>query len=220
MSAAHSVRGHDVVRHRARVASSHYAPVVARARLELCSVAESDCVRGSHLAALLAWTDSARRVDAGLEIEFAHRPTALWVSEVLGVGGDVIVRWDAGADVVQIRNPQTVLGRYGYRDGRWLFGSGLEAWLGIARGAVHASGVFDRYGLRVDCPTEAMKLTVTGLLGRLGIAAEPASGQPCALIRHNDVRDAMARLGIAGAASMYRSARATHTTVNGKASRS
>lgn len=220
MSAAHSFRGHDVVRHRARAASSHYAPVVARARLGLCAVTETDPVRVGHLAALLAWTDTVRRVDAGLEIEFPHRPTAQWVCDVLGVGVDVTVRWDAGADVVQVRNPQTVLGRYGYRDGRWLFGAGLEAWLGIARGAVHAAGAFDRYGMRVDCPTEGMKLTLTALLGRLGIAAEPASGQPCALIAHSDVRDALARLGIADVAAVYRSARAAHTTVNGKASRS
>ena len=183
--------------------------MVARTRLELCSVHEPAEVRVQHVAALLAWSPHVQRIGTHMVIRFEHGPTALWLTQVLASEDAELVAVGGDGGTVCVQNPQTVLGRYGYRDGRWMFGQGFDAALGISRGAVHAAGVFDRRGLRVQCPTAAMMLTLTAVLARLGIKAKPTGGQPRTTVTASDIPDTLARLGAGGeAAGLYRRLRA------------
>ena len=103
-----------------------------------------------------------------------------------------------------------MLGRYGFRDGRWVFGQGVNAALGISRGAVHAAGTFNGHGLKVACPSAPMMLTLTAVMSRLGITAKPTEGDPRAAIAPADVPAALDRLGIADVAAQYRRLRETN----------
>ena len=198
-------------------ASSRFAPVAARTRLELCSVPEPSEVRVHHVAGLLAWSPHVQRSGTHMVLRFEHGPTAMWLTQVLASPDAELVAVGGDGGTVYVRNPQTVLGRYGYRDGRWMLGRGCDAALGISRGAVHAAGVFDRRGLRVVCPTAAMMLTLTAVLARLGIRAKPTGGQPRAAVTAAYIPDTLARLGIgAAAAGLYQRLR----EVNGRVAQS
>jgi hypothetical protein len=167
-------------------------------------VKETAVIRGQHVAALLAWHRGVERSGALLMVKFDHGPTAFWLSQALSRPGAELLDVGGNGGVVCVRNPQIVLGRYGYRDGRWMFGQGMDAGLGIGRGAVHAAGVFSRRGLRIDCPIAVMMLTLTAVLGRLGIKASPSNGQPAASITAANVPAALERLGIGRLADPYR----------------
>src|SRR6202171_2818115 len=108
-------------RRRPRPANREFAKVVAAARLQLCAVSEPAEVRAHHVAALLAWTERVARVESQMVVRFDHGPTALWLTQALASPDAELV--DVGGDggSVCVRNPQIVLGRYGYRDGRWVF---------------------------------------------------------------------------------------------------
>ena len=186
-----------------------FAAVGAAARLHLCAVTEDPEVRTRHVAALLAFTPTVHRLSTRMLISFEHGPTALWVSEVLDKDA-VLLELSPSRGVVEVVNPQIVLGRYGFRGGRWVFGRGVGAALGISRGAVHAAGVFNGHGLKVGCPTAPMMLTLTAVMARLGINAKPTEGEPRAAISASDVPAALDRLGIAEVTAQYRGLRETN----------
>lgn len=186
-----------------------FASVENAARLHLCAVAEDAKVRARHIGALLAFTSAVTRIGSRMQMTFAHGPTALWVSEVLAHKGVELVEVGGDGGVVVITNPQTVLGHYGFREGRWQFGLGMDAALGISRGAVHAAGAFTKQGLTVACPSASLMLTLTAVLTRLEIKAKPMEGEPRAAIAAGDVPAALRRLGIAGIADEYQRLRDT-----------
>lgn len=182
-----------------------FAPVVDAVRLRLCLPAEAPEVRARHVAALLAFTPAAEQVGGGLRIRFGDASTALWLTRAIGHRGVEVVDVDAAGGVVAVSDPQIVLGRYGFRDGRWVFGQGIDAAVGVGRGAVHAAARFNRQGMKIVCPTAPMMLTLIAVLARLGIEAKPTDGEPRAAIRPGDVPEVLCRLGIGGAAGgMYR----------------
>ena len=198
---------------RRRPRQAGFASVVAAARLQLCAVSEHPEVRARHVAALLAFTPSVQRAGNRMLIRFDHGPTALWLTEALASRDAELLEVGGDGGVVEVMTPQIVLGRYGFREGRWVFGQGVTAALGISRGAVHAAGMFGRTGLKVVCPSASMMLTLTAGLSRLGITAKPAEGEPRAAISAGDVPAALDRLGIAEVAVQYR--RLRETNVNG-----
>lgn len=211
---------------RAVAGSPRYTDVVTRVRAELCGLPESGDVLVGHVAGLIAWAADVRHEKGSVAVPLGSIKTAQWLAGRLpepAVDLDVDVEVDDPGAVVRIRNPQTVLGRYGYRRGRWMFGSGLLTALGVARGAVHAAGVFNARGdLVVPSPSVSAMLTVTGIFRRLGIDAVPSGGEPRTRVRANghDVGDALARLGVGDAAGYYRKVREATTVVRGKGSRS
>jgi len=188
---------------------TNFSPVTSSTRLHLCAVAEDPEVRLRHVAALLAFTPTVRRIGSRMRIRFEHGPTALWLTEALANKDVELI--DVGGDggTVEVTNPQIVLGRYGFREGRWVFGQGVNAALGISRGAVHAAGTFNGHGLKVACPSAPMMLTLTAVMSRLGITAKPTEGDPRAAITPADVPAALDRLGIAEVAAQYRRLRET-----------
>ena len=183
---------------------TNFSSVTSSTRLHLCAVAEDPEVRLRHVAALLAFTPTVRRIGNRMRIRFEHGPTALWLTEALANKDVELI--DVGGDggTVEVTKPQIVLGRYGFRDGRWVFGQGVNAALGISRGAVHAAGTFSGHGLKVACPSAPMMLTLTAVMSRLGITAKPTEGDPRAAIAPADVPAALDRLGIAEVAAQYR----------------
>lgn len=187
-----------------------FAAVISAARLHLCAVAEGSEVRTRHIAALLAFTPAAQRSGNRIRFTFEHSTTALWVSELLGHKDVALVEVGGDGGVIEVSNPQIILGRYGFRDGRWVFGQGMNAALGISRGAVHAAGTFNRHGLKVACPSTPMMLILTVVMTRLGINATPTEGEPRAAISAGDVPAALVRLGIAGIADAYQGLRDTN----------
>jgi hypothetical protein len=192
--------------------------VLADARLHLCVLAEPPQVRIAHIAALLAWTPRVQRFGNRMLIRFEHAPTAYWLAEALACRDAELLEVGADGGVVAVDNPQIVLGRYGYRGGRWMFGPGCNAALGIARGAVQAGGSFGRSGLRIQCPSAAAMLTLTAVLARLGIRAKPTEGEPRAVIGAGGVPGALVRLGIPDVAGQYR--RLREADGNGKGTQS
>ena len=188
-----------------------YSTVMASTRLHLCAVAETPEVRVRHIAALLAFTPTVHRVGNRLRIQFEHGPTAMWLTEVLSNKDVQLLEVGGNGGTVEIATPQIVLGRYGFRDGRWVFGQGMAAAEGISRGAVHAAGTFNGHGLKVACPSAPMMLTLTAVMSRLGINAKPTEGDPRAAIAPADVPTALEQLGIAAVAEEYRRLRETNT---------
>lgn len=196
---------------RRRPRHTNFSPVTSAARLHLCAVGEDPEVRLRHVAALLAFTPTVRRIGSRMRIRFEHGPTALWLTEALANADVDLI--DVGGDggTVEVAQPQIVLGRYGFRDGRWVFGQGVNAALGISRGAVHAAGVFNGHGLKVACPSAPMMLTLTAVMSRLGITAKPTDGDPRAAIAPADVPGALEQLGVAEVAAEYRRLRETNS---------
>jgi hypothetical protein len=190
--------------------TTSYAAVTAAVRLHLCAVAEEPDVRARHMGALLAFTPAVRRIGTRMRVRFEHGPTALWVTEVLAGNEVELLDVGGGGGTVDVINPQIVLGRYGFRDGRWVFGHGRAAALGIGRGAVHAAGLINGHGLKVACPSAPMMLTLTAVMTRLGIAAKPTGGTPRTAIAPAQVATALEQLGIADVADVYRRLRQAH----------
>ena len=200
---------HSPVRRRQPRPSS-LASITTSARLHLCTVSEDPHVRARHVGALLAFTPTVRRVGTRMRIRFEHGPTALWLSEALANKDVELLDVGGSGGTVEVTNPQIALGRYGFREGRWVFGQGVAAALGISRGAVHAAGVFNGHGLKVACPSAPMMLTLTAVMSRLGIAAKPTEGDPRTAIAPADVAAALEQLGIADVAVEYRRRREAH----------
>ena len=188
-----------------------FASIASSTRLHLCAVAEHPEVRARHVAALLAFTPTASRVGNRLQIRFTHGPTAMWLTEVLANKDVQLLEVGGDGGTVEIATPQIVLGRYGFRDGRWVFGQGMAAAEGISRGAVHAAGTFSGHGLKVACPSAPMMLTLTAVMSRLGITAKPTDGDPRAAIAPADVPGALEQLGVAEVAAEYRRLRETNS---------
>ena len=197
------------VRRRRQRRQAGFSSVTAAARLHLCAVSEESEVRVRHVAALLAFTPTVRRFGNRMWIRMEHGPTALWLTEALANKDVTLIEVGGDGGVVEVVNPQIVLGRYGFREGRWVFGQGLSAAEGISRGAVHAAGTFNGHGLKVACPSAPMMLTLTAVMSRLGINAKPTDGDPRAAIGAGDVPAALDRLGIAEVADQYRRLRDT-----------
>ncbi|ORX13065.1 hypothetical protein [Mycobacterium xenopi] len=181
-----------------------FASVLSAARLQLCVVREDPEVRARHVAALLAFTPTVRRIGTRMRIRFEHAPTALWLTQAIAHKDVELIDVSGDGGTVEVRNPQIVLGRYGFREGRWVFGQGVVAAMGISRGAVHAAASFNRHGMKVVCPSAPMMLTLTAVMSRLGINAKPTDGQPRAAVSAGDVGDALDRLGIGEVAAQYR----------------
>lgn len=167
-------------------------------RLKLCTVDESDAVRRRHVAALLAFTPTVSREANRVWFAFEERRTALWVSQALACSDVELVEAGGGGGAVAVSNSQVVLASLGFRDGRWIFGQGMDAALGISRGAVHAAGSFHRRGLKVQCPSAPMMLTLAAVMARLSIAARPTEMGSRVVVRAGDVAAALERLGVAG----------------------
>jgi hypothetical protein len=182
---------------------SDYATVEASARLYLCSVAEAPGVRARHVAALLAFTSSVTRTKSRMWIRLQHGPTAYWLAQALGHPDVELVDVSVDSGMVAVSNPQMVLGRYGFRDGQWVFVHVPEATMGICRGAVHAAARFNGHGMKVACPSPAKMLTLTAVMSRLGIKAKPTDGEPRAAISAPDVSHALYRIGIAPVGAQY-----------------
>jgi len=202
--------------------SPRYTDVVTRVRSELCGLPESGDVLVGHVAGLVAWAADVRHEDGSVAVPLDNIGTALWLGGRLPEPAVDVEVGDSGA-VVRIRSPQTVLGRYGYRRGRWMFSHGVLAALGVARGAVHAAGVFNARGdLVVPSPSASAMLTITGIFRRLSIDAVPSGGDPRTRVRADgdDVGNALVRLGVGDTVAYYRKVREASTVVRGKAPRS
>jgi hypothetical protein len=174
-----------------------FAEVSTATRLGLCAVAEAPEVRQQHVAAVLAWTPGMQHHCDRAVIKFDYAATAWWICEALDTAGGTCA-------VLTISHPQIVLGRFGFRAGRWMFRQSNDAALGIARGAVHAAGEFGRAGLRIECPSPAAMLTLVAVLRRLGVAARPAEGAPRVMISAPRVPAALEALGVPDAGEQYR----------------
>ncbi len=195
-----------------------FAPVMAATRLGLCAVEESVEVRSQHLAALLAWTPGMRLQDNRMVVEFDFAASAWWACEALdSADAEMAITRGSYAELV-IRKPLVVLGRFGFRDGRWLFRHGHAAGLGIARGAVQAAGEFSRAGLEISCPNPAAMLTLVGVLRRMDVPAKPSEGRPRVSVASRSVPDVLERLGVPAAAEAYLQVRAAtaRTTRGGR----
>ncbi|SIJ20848.1 Uncharacterized protein conserved in bacteria [Mycobacteroides abscessus subsp. abscessus] len=156
-----------------KVPADRYRALSLQMRWELCHGEESPAVRVQHLAALLGWHRSPQRHDMTLVYPFDHWPTAVWAARVLSSPNAMAAVGEEGSGVLHVRNPQTLLGRYGYRDRRWVYRHGGAAALGMVRGAVHNAGALTSTGLRVVCPSHQLMLTLVAVMGRLGITARP-----------------------------------------------
>lgn len=193
---------------RPRAASRRYAAATAATRLGLCAVTESPEVRQQHVAAVLAWTSGLQYRGNLAVIEFDYAATAWWVCESLETTDAEVTATRGNCATVTVSHPQIVLGRFGFRGGRWIFRQSNDAALGIARGAVQAAGEFSGAGLRVDCPNPAAMLTLVAVLRRLGVVARPAEGAPRVTISAHRLPEALEALGVPEAAEQYRRSRA------------
>jgi len=201
---------------RGRARTGTFASVATAARAGLCALFESPGVRSRHVGALVAFSPQVRRTGPRLLIRFEHGPTALWLRDALASHNvEELLVGEDGSAAVSITNPQIVLGRYGYRDGRWKFGLGDAASLGISRGAVHAAGMFGRAGLSIACPTAPMMLTLAAVMARSGMPARPSEGDPRVVVSSGQVSAVLTRLGLAEAAAQYRRLRETPMSGNG-----
>ena len=199
MSAAPSIH---IAARPSRTVARRFSPALTSLRLHLCSLDEPEEVREQHVAALAGWTTSTVVDSSGrLRIEFDYPASAQWFVEALDTLDAQVVELNGDRGVVAVRNPRTVLGRYGLRHGRWMFKPGPAAALGIARGAIHAAG------LRIECPTPAMMLTLVAVLTRLDIKSRLYDGIPRVMIGGPDVAGALVRLGLDKPAEHYQGLR-------------
>ncbi|MFN8043336.1 MAG: hypothetical protein U0S13_08310 [Mycobacterium sp.] len=212
MTAAGAVRG--------RLAVRRFAEVSTATRLGLCAVAEAPEVRQQHVAAVLAWTPGMQHHGDRAVIKFDYAATAWWICEALDTADAEMVIAAGTCAVLTISHPQIVLGRFGFRAGRWMFRQSNDAALGIARGAVHAAGEFGRAGLRIECPSPAAMLTLVAVLRRLGVAARPAEGAPRVMISAPRVPAALEALGVPDAGEQYRRIRGPEVPERGRGHRS
>jgi hypothetical protein len=188
------------------LAGGGFAAVLSAARLHLCAMLEEPEVGMRHAAALVAFTPTVWREGNWMRIRFEHGPTALWLSETLAEKGVELIDVDGDGATVAVPNPRIALRPYGFCESRWVFGRGLDAALGISRGAVHAAAAFNRRGMKVACPSGPMMLTLTAAMARLHISAKPTDGEPRAAVGAHEVAGALARLGIADVGAHYRRA--------------
>lgn len=172
-------------------------------RRQLGSVPERPAVHTRHVGALLAVNRTEYLTPELMRIAFEDLGAARWAAKVIDHRDIRLSPGVDGAGSLLIRRPQEVLGRYGFHDERWVFGLGMEATLGISRGAVHGAGAFTRQGLKVSCPTVATMLTLFAVMGRLGIAAKLARAWQGVIVSAGDVPQALDLLGISGAAGAY-----------------
>ncbi|WGI35997.1 hypothetical protein QDT91_28745 (plasmid) [Mycolicibacterium aubagnense] len=207
MSASTAVPRHSALPH---LSSQRYAPVNNRLRLDLCTIAdEPGPVRVQHVAAFLAWSPKVVHTGHRMVVRINHGPTALWLTESLPRHGVELVDVDGSSGTVLINRPHMVLGRYGYRAGRWAFGQGAAATLGITRGAIAAAGTLSGKGLRVQCPSAGFMLMLTALLRRMEIASTPQAQEPRVIVGDASVPETLTRLGVSSEAiALYRSQRA------------
>lgn len=181
-------------------ATRPFAPAIDAARQQLCAIPESPRVRVQHVGALMAWTPMLHHDKARLVAEFGCVTTALWLARELR-SHRVALRADDA--VVEIFEPQQILRRYGYRDGRWVFAPGTQAGIGIARGAIHGSAQLSRAGLRISCPSSAAMLTLVAVLGRLEVDARASDVTQRVLVSQAEVSKLLVRLGIPDIAAHY-----------------
>lgn len=188
-----------------------FTAVTSAARLQLCTVDETSEDRRRHIAALLAFAPTVVRSGGRMRLRFDHGPTALWLNEVLPAGDVALIGMTSDSGTIEVANPQIVLGRYGFRDGRWTFGQGTAAAVCVARGAMQAAGTLNGHGLKIACPTVPMMLTLVAVLSRLQITAHPTEGDPRAAVSASEVPVLLERLGIAEVAEEYRRLRKPNT---------
>ncbi|SKT94685.1 hypothetical protein [Mycobacteroides abscessus] len=184
--------------------------LVAQLRWELCQGAESPVARVAHLAALLAWQQFAVRGPAALTYRFEHPLTAVWAHKVMrSPHTQVVVDGNgSGTGILRVGNPQTQLGRYGFRDHRWVFAPGTVAAWGVVRGALHARAGFSRKGLTVECPSQGLLLQLMAALGRLGINSFAVSHESLNLtIPAGDIAWVAERLALPSTAAAFAQAR-------------
>lgn len=187
-----------------RAGQAEFDRVTNVMRRQLASAPERPAVRSRHIGALLAFGRTQHLGPALMRIAFEHGGTAQWAARVMDDRDVQVSAARAGSGTLLIRRPHRTLGSYGYRDERWVFGLGLDAALGISRGAVHGAGFFTREGLSITCPSPAMMLTLYAVMGRLGIEAKLPRGWRGVIISSGDVPAALDLLGIAGAGDAYR----------------
>lgn len=187
-----------------RPVQAEFDQVTSSVRRQLAAAPGRPAVRSRHIGALLAFSRTQHLGPALMRITFEHAGTAQWAARVIDHRDIQVSRADGGSGTLLVRRPHEVLGSYGYRDERWVFGLGLDAALGISRGAVHGAGTFTREGLCITCPSSALMLTLYAVMGRLGIEAKLPRGWRGVIISAGDVPEALGLLGIAGAGEAYR----------------
>lgn len=193
--------------HNVTPANRAYLPTSDAARMALCTMTEPTVTRMAHIGALVAWSERYRQIGTHLEVEYTHGPTAYWLVEVLHRSEVTLVDLGPRRGKVRINNAAHVLHRYGFRGGYWTFTPSVAAGLGLARGAVQASGALGRTGLQIGCPSAALMLTLVAVLGRLGIEAEAASGRPRVVISVSETAKALDRLGLGDVVESYQQVR-------------
>lgn len=186
-----------------RALPADFDRLTTRVRIQLGSVPERPAVHVRHVGALLAVNRAEYLTPELMRIAFEDAGAARWAAKIIDHRDIRLSPGVSDSGTLLIRRPQEVLGRYGFRDEGWVFGLGMEAALGISRGAVHGAGAFTRQGLKVSCPTVAMMLTLFAVMGRLGIEARLAKAWRGVIVSADDVPQALDLLGIAGAAHAY-----------------
>lgn len=185
-----------------------FADVVHAARQHLCELDEDPSVAVRHVAAFLAFMPTVRWSDDRRRIRVDHAPTALWLAEQLARRGSTVVRLSGDGRSVVLTDPLVTLERFGFRDGRWVFGQGSAATLGISRGAIHAAARFGRRGMTVVCPDTPMMLTLSAVLSRLDVKAKlsAADTDPRLAVGVRDVPVVLDRVGIADIVAQFHTA--------------
>lgn len=178
------------------------AQVAYFTRSQLCAIAESGETQSRHLAALLAFTPSAEQSGGRMRLTFEHVPTALWIQKTLD-HPNVAVTGIGGRAGIIITDPNITLAQYGFHEDRWVFGRGLDASLGVSRGAIHAAAEFTRQGMKVPCPNSPLMLTLTVMMARLGITARPAADKTRIALSSGDLDLALEILNIPAVSKAY-----------------
>lgn len=192
--------------------------VTCCARAQLCAIDEDAMVRDRHVGALLAFSPVAAMLGNRVRFAIAHEPSARWAARTLDHRGVSFARDESGPGVI-VGDPQIVLLRNGFQGGgRWAFGWGMEAALGLSRGAIHAAADISARGMRIGCPSVPLMLTLSAVMNRLGIAARATCPTkeltvashtiPRVVVAPGDVSDALELLGAGETAHAYRQLRA------------